>query len=105
MVTVQKITNRNNGKVSVTFTMTAMEDCGCLYLVGNFSGCNESVYCMNRTEDGAWSLTLELDEGHEYLYRFRTLDGTWLENLGSFFAQVPLTSMAVSTRSLSLSTL
>ena len=81
MVTVYKLTQRKHGKVRVTFLMPAIEGCGCLYLVGKFDEWNqESVYRMQCVEDGAWSLTLELEPGREYQYRFRTLDGRWLSD-------------------------
>ena len=78
MVTMHNNAKRKNGKVRVTFAMPAIEGCGCLYLVGRFNEWNESVYCMQCADDGTWSLTLELEPGCEYQYRFRTLDGTWL---------------------------
>ena len=80
MVTIQKIATRNNGKVRVTFAMPAMDGCGCLYLVGRFNTWGESVYRMQRADDGAWSLTLELDPLREFQYRFRTDDGRWLDD-------------------------
>ena len=81
MVTVQKITQRRHGKVRVTFLMAAIEGCGCLYLVGKFDEWNnESVYRMQCADDGTWLLMLELEPGHEYPYRFRTLDGRWLSD-------------------------
>jgi len=80
MVTVQKNTRRKVGKVRVTFTMPAMDGCDCLYLVGRFNEWNESVYRMQRADDGTWSLTLELESGREFQYRFRTNDGRWLND-------------------------
>lgn len=80
MVMIQKSTKGKGGKVRVVFTMPAMEDCDCLYLVGRFSEWNESVYRMQRAGDGTWSLTLELEPEHEFQYRFRTSDGKWLED-------------------------
>lgn len=81
MVTVHRLTERKHGMVRVTFLMPAIERCGCLYLVGKFDEWNhESVYRMQCAEDGTWSLTLELEPGHEYQYRFRTLDGRWLND-------------------------
>lgn len=68
------------GKTRFTFTMPAIEGCSCLYLVGRFNELNESVYRMQRANDGTWSLTLELEEGPEFQYRFRTSDGRWLED-------------------------
>lgn len=78
MITIQKITERTNDRVRVIFTMPAMEGCGCLYLVGWFEEWNESVYRMQRADDGTWSLTLELEPSCEYQYCFRTDDGAWL---------------------------
>ena len=92
MVTVHKITERKHGKVRVTFIMPAIEGCGCLYLVGNFDEWNESVYRMQCVDDGTWSLTLELEPGHEYQYRFRTLDGRWLSDPTPIPAPIPFKS-------------
>ncbi len=93
MVTVHKITQRKHGKVRVTFLMPAIEGCGCLYLVGKFDEWNnESVYRMQCAEDGTWLLTLEMEPGHEYQYRFRTLDGRWLGDPTPFPAPVAITS-------------
>ena len=78
MITIQKTLDGRKDKVQVTFTMPAMDGCGCLYLVGWFDESNESVYRMQRADDGAWFLTLELEPGCDYVYCFRTHDGTWL---------------------------
>lgn len=104
MVTIDKITDRKNGKVRVTFAMPAMEGCGCLYLVGTFSEWNESVYRMQCADDGTWSLTLELEPGYEYQYRFRTLDGTWLNNPTALPAPSPFASenSLISTSALTI---
>lgn len=77
MVTIQETNGR---KVRVTFTMPAMDRCNCLYLVGDFHGWNESVYQMQRASDGTWSITLELELGQRFRYRFRTCDGEWLDD-------------------------
>ena len=80
MVTIKKSTKRKDSKVRVTFTMPAIDGCSCLYLVGRFNEWNESVYRLQRADDGTWSLTLELESGREFQYRFRTNDGTWLND-------------------------
>jgi 1,4-alpha-glucan branching enzyme len=83
MITIHKSTTGKNGKVRVTFAMPAI-DCGeCLYLVGWFNEWDESVYLMERTTEDSWSLTLELEPGCEYQYRFRTPDGRWLTDASS----------------------
>ena len=66
--------------VRVTFWMPAVDGCEFLYLVGWFSEWDESVYQMESMRDGSWTLTLELEPGCEYLYRFRTPDGRWLND-------------------------
>ena len=77
MVIKQKINKRKNRRMRVTFAMPAINGCACLYLVGKFDEWNESVYRMQCTDDGAWSLVLELEPGHEYQYRYRTDKGVW----------------------------
>ena len=80
MVTTQKSTKSKGSKVRVTFTIAAIDGCSCLYLVGRFNEWNESVYRMQRANDGMWSLTLELESGRKFQYGFRTNDGTWLKD-------------------------
>jgi 1,4-alpha-glucan branching enzyme len=77
------IENRRNGKadkVRVRFSMPPIDGCRTLYLVGWFDEWNESAYVMQPRADGGWELSLELDPGCEYLYRFRTADGIWLRD-------------------------
>ena len=80
MITIHEDAQGIDGKVRVTFTLPAMDCCDGLYLVGWFGEWDESVYRMQRMPDGSWSLTVELEPGCEYLYRFRTLDGTWISD-------------------------
>ncbi len=68
------------GKARVTFSMPAIDGCTRLYLVGWFTEWDETVYEMESTPDGGWYVTLELEPGCTYQYRFRTLDGTWLSD-------------------------
>jgi 1,4-alpha-glucan branching enzyme len=77
MFTKQKINKTKIRKTRVTFTMPAINGCNCLYLVGKFNEWGESVYQMERGEDGTWSKVLELEPGHEYQYRYRTDKGIW----------------------------
>ncbi len=77
MVTKQNINKGKSQKLRVTFVMPAINGCECLYLVGKFDEWPESVYRMQRADDGTWSLVLELECGREYQYRYRTDTGTW----------------------------
>ena len=81
MVTKRKFKKGKTRKIQVTFSMPAVHDCDCLYLVGKFDEWPESVYRMQRAEDGSWSLMLELEPGHEYQYRYRTDKGLWQTDL------------------------
>lgn len=68
---------KRNGKVRVRFTMPSMDGCACLYLVGDFNEWSETAHPMQRADDGAWSLLLELERDRDYQYRYRTADGVW----------------------------
>ena len=68
------------GMVRVTFTMPAIEGCECLYLVGDFNGWNEAAHPMQPSEAGAWQVTLELEPGRAYQYRYCTDTGTWYDD-------------------------
>lgn len=58
--------------------MPPIENCDCLYLVGKFADeWNESVYRMQRADDGTWSLALEVKCDYHYQYRYRTDKGIW----------------------------
>jgi 1,4-alpha-glucan branching enzyme len=80
MITIDKSTASESGNARVTFSMPGSACNDCLYLVGWFDEWDQSVYRMQREADGTWSLTLELEAGCEYHYRFRTADGRWLDD-------------------------
>jgi hypothetical protein len=83
MITIHPNADIASDKIRVTFTMPAAEDCcDALYLVGWFGEWNEAVYRMERAAGDTWSLTLELEPGCQYLFRYRTLDGKWLNDPG-----------------------
>jgi 1,4-alpha-glucan branching enzyme len=71
---------KNNNKVLITFVMPAIDNCACLYLVGKFGDWNESVYRMQRADDGTWFLALELESDCDYQYRYRTDKGDWYDD-------------------------
>ena len=77
MDTKQKNNKRKNGKVRVTFAVPAIDGCESLCLVGDFNEWNPTLHAMHRNDDGSWSLTLELEPGREYQYRYCTGGGIW----------------------------
>src|SRR5512140_924774 len=83
MITIHDCADTVSDKIRVTFSMPAAQDCpDALYLVGWFGEWDEAVYRMERAPGGTWSLTLELEPGCQYLYRYRTLNGKWLSDPG-----------------------
>lgn len=103
MVTIEKSENNKDSKVHVTFKMPAMDGCDCLYLVGRFYPWNESIYRMQRADDGTWELTIELDLGRKIQYCFRTNNGEWLKDPSApdarhlFASEIPLGSTSAVT--------
>src|SRR5512140_2061038 len=83
MITIHECTDTRSGKVRVTFTMPAVDECrDALYLVGWFGEWDEAVYRMEHGCNDCWELTLELESGCQYLFRYRTLSGKWLNDPG-----------------------
>jgi 1,4-alpha-glucan branching enzyme len=54
-----------------------VEGCDSLYLVGDFNDWNSTAHSMQRNDDGSWTLTLELEPGRDYQFRYCTGDGAW----------------------------
>ena len=77
------------GRVTVTYSTPSVAACDSLYLVGWFDASGESVYRMERTSGGGWSLTLELELGMEGRYCFRTTGGDWVHDPCARDAFVP----------------
>jgi 1,4-alpha-glucan branching enzyme len=66
-----------NGKVEVTFTMPALEGVTRLYVVGDFNNWSIVSHPMTRAADGAWGITLPLDEKRDYQFRYFDNNGHW----------------------------
>lgn len=47
-------------------------------LVGDFNEWNEDAHEMKALKDGSFSLTLDLDQGREYQFRYLADGATWL---------------------------
>jgi len=75
-------------KVRVTFAMPAMEGVTNLYLAGSFNDWSDTATPMERGADAGWSVTLSLETGWAYQYRFRDQDGGW-HNDGSADSYLP----------------
>ncbi len=67
----------HGGKILVTFTIPAGEGIESLHLVGDFNAWSETATPMSRRDDGKWGVSLELESGHEYQFRYRDQAGRW----------------------------
>ena len=63
--------------VQVTFRMPPLEGVSELHLCGDFNGWNPTAAPLARQEDGSWTVTVVLEPGRSYRYRFRDGEGRW----------------------------
>ncbi|MFC1959845.1 isoamylase early set domain-containing protein [Chloroflexota bacterium] len=60
----------------VTFEVPKAVGADQAYLVGDFNGWDAAATPMRRLKDGRHTVTLKLDAGQEYQFRYK-LDGIW----------------------------
>ena len=65
--------------VDVTFTLPGEVGAGNVALCGDFNGWSADNIALQRGSDGAWQVTVPLEPGHSYRYRY-LLDGERWEN-------------------------
>ena len=65
--------------VDVTFTLPSEVGAGDVLLCGDFTGWTAGGTPLRRGNDGAWQVTLPLEPGNSYHYRY-LLDGQRWEN-------------------------
>jgi 1,4-alpha-glucan branching enzyme len=66
-----------NGKVEVTFTMPAVDHVTKLYLVGDFNDWSIVTHPLTQGTDGSWLITLPLEGGRAYQFRYFDNNGHW----------------------------
>ena len=72
-----KKTSTNKGKaVKVTFYTHKLPDAGTVYLAGDFNDWNEQSHPMEQLKDSRFKLTVNLEPGREYQFRY-LVDGEW----------------------------
>jgi 1,4-alpha-glucan branching enzyme len=74
MLTKRKL---GRGKVRVTFTMPPLEGVKQLFLVGDFNNWSVAETPLTRAADESWSVTLTLDAGQDYEYRYYADGQVW----------------------------
>ena len=72
------ITKRScrSGKVRVTFAMPAAIWADSIHVVGDFNGWDERATPLRQSESG-WMVTVELDAGRAYQYRYLLNGSEW----------------------------
>jgi 1,4-alpha-glucan branching enzyme len=69
------------GTLSVTFQLPASIWAETVHLVGDFNGWNRKSHPMVRSiDDDCWKITLELDQGQAYQFRYLVNDNGWLND-------------------------
>jgi 1,4-alpha-glucan branching enzyme len=66
----------NNGKIRVTFSLPASIWADTIHLVGDFNHWNTSATPL-RLDESKWSVSLELDIGCVYQYRYLLNHSEW----------------------------
>ena len=61
----------------VTFYTPAAIEAETVYLVGDFNDWNEQDTAMESLKDGRFKVTLELDQGREYQFRYLVNGSEW----------------------------
>lgn len=70
---------RNVSKVTFSLPAEAAPEAQVVYLVGDFNGWDAAATPMSRQKAGGFKVTLDLEPGHEYEYRY-LIDGRLWEN-------------------------
>lgn len=75
---LRKAPSPHDAKVLVTFELPACLWASRIFLVGDFNGWDPVAHELHqRASDGVWTITLELDAGSAYEFRYLIDDTTW----------------------------
>jgi len=74
MITKRKL---GRGKVRVTFSMPQIDNIQQLNLVGDFNNWSIAETPMQQIPDGVWSVSLSLESGQDYQFRYLANGTEW----------------------------
>lgn len=75
---ITKMASRYPSKVTVKFELPSAVWADSIHLVGDFEGYNETSHALVRDRrDGRWHVTLELERGREYQFRYLVNGREW----------------------------
>jgi 1,4-alpha-glucan branching enzyme len=66
-----------NGKVKVTFSQPYAEGQPQVSVVGDFNDWSETAHRLAKRSNGTCSVSVTLDEGGRYRFRYYRTDGSW----------------------------
>lgn len=67
-------------KVTFAVSKEQVRDAGKVCLVGEFNGWNPSATPLRRLKDGSFTRTLDLENGHEYQFRYLIDGEIWISD-------------------------
>ena len=70
-------------KFQVTFTLAPIQGVSAVHLCGEFNGWSLTSHPMLREEDGSWSISLTLEGGKSYTFRYCDDKGEWHNDLAA----------------------
>lgn len=73
---LKKTAIKKGKAVKVTFYTHKMKNAQRSFLVGDFNNWDESTHPMEKLKDGRFKVTLELEPGQHYQFRY-LVDGEW----------------------------
>ena len=85
---LKKTFNRAENICKVTFILPPGLQTGTAYLCGDFNSWDKSTHPMKKQKDGSFKLSLTLETGRQYCYRY-FLDGERWENDWAADAYLP----------------
>ena len=80
---IRKTATEEPAVVRVTFSVPAGIHSSDVFLVGDFNEWDPDDTPLINDDDGVASVTLALDAGQRYAFRYRTKDGKWFNDEGA----------------------
>jgi 1,4-alpha-glucan branching enzyme len=77
---VKSYTEARPSQVQVTFSLPKDLWADRIYLVGDFNNWDRTSHPFDRDRSGGWSLSVELEQGRVYQFRYLLDDQDWLND-------------------------
>ncbi len=74
---LKKSYSKTGKSCRVTFKTDVLTDTDQVALLGDFNAWDPKTHCLKARKDGSFSLTLSLDAGQDYRFRYLMDGSTW----------------------------